>query len=235
MSLLLKNSVSRCHFHSLNMRASFSLASNRKDLIPYKPLSNRLVRLDLLVQNRNNVKARFLNVIPNSKSYGASDLNLRKLGSRHRCFCSSTNTKTTDNEPSLLNEKNEERKVESVIESKHTLSDDDVGSSRINIPTMLTLARIAAIPVLISGWFWPSSLSAPLVTGIFIIASFTDWLDGYLARKLNQQSAFGAFLDPVADKLMVATVLILLGTQPIAGGVLAGNDWLFSVCSLAII
>lgn len=54
----------------------------------------------------------------------------------------------------------------------------------------------------------------------------TDYLDGYLARKLNASSAFGAFLDPVADKLMVCAVLILLSTAPIAAGPLAGNAWI---------
>ncbi|GAX77725.1 hypothetical protein CEUSTIGMA_g5168.t1 [Chlamydomonas eustigma] len=106
---------------------------------------------------------------------------------------------------------------------------------RVTIPTALTLTRVAAIPVLVTGWYWSSSWSTGLCTTVFIAAALTDWLDGYLARKLNQFSAFGAFLDPVADKLMVATVLILLSTQPIACGPLTGNHWLVPCATLAII
>lgn len=84
-----------------------------------------------------------------------------------------------------------------------------------NIPNILTLFRIAMIPVFIAIYYVPDatlSLHHKHVFGTFIfwLASITDWLDGYLARKLNQGSAFGAFLDPVADKLMVTAALILL-------------------------
>jgi CDP-diacylglycerol--glycerol-3-phosphate 3-phosphatidyltransferase len=83
------------------------------------------------------------------------------------------------------------------------------------LPTALTWARILLIPLFVGVFFLPDStlvmadknLTATLV---FIVAAVTDWLDGYLARTLNQTSAFGAFLDPVADKLMVAAALIML-------------------------
>ena len=79
-----------------------------------------------------------------------------------------------------------------------------------NIPNILTLSRIALIPVFIACYYWPY-LHAPLVSAaIFGLAAFTDWLDGYIARRLNLVSPFGAFLDPVADKLMVVTVLVVL-------------------------
>ena len=84
-----------------------------------------------------------------------------------------------------------------------------------NIPILLTWLRIILIPLLIAIYYVPDSwvvdvgrdLAAMLV---FIVASVTDWLDGYLARRWNETSAFGAFLDPVADKLVVAAALIML-------------------------
>ena len=96
-----------------------------------------------------------------------------------------------------------------------------------NIPTMLTWLRILLIPVFVGAFYWPENLhklsAMPshwvnvFATSVFAIAAITDWLDGYLARRLNQTSSFGAFLDPVADKLMVAAALIvLLGAQIIA-------------------
>jgi CDP-diacylglycerol--glycerol-3-phosphate 3-phosphatidyltransferase len=75
---------------------------------------------------------------------------------------------------------------------------------------ILTLLRIALIPVLVLFFYLPY-VWAPLVTAaVFILAAITDWLDGYLARRMGQMSEFGAFLDPVADKLMVATALVLM-------------------------
>ena len=84
-----------------------------------------------------------------------------------------------------------------------------------NIPNSLTWLRILLIPVFVSVFYLSSATLGPhmknmVSTGIFLLAAATDWLDGYLARKLDQGSAFGAFLDPVADKLMVAAALIVL-------------------------
>jgi len=79
-----------------------------------------------------------------------------------------------------------------------------------NIPTILTLARILLLPVILLVFYIKEPWARPLCCAIFLIAAITDWLDGYLARKWNIESDFGAFLDPVADKLMVATVLILV-------------------------
>ncbi len=84
-----------------------------------------------------------------------------------------------------------------------------------NLPNTLTWLRIALIPLFVAifylpdGWV-PKHLLNVYATSIFALASITDWLDGYLARRLNQTSAFGAFLDPVADKLMVAAALLVL-------------------------
>ncbi len=80
----------------------------------------------------------------------------------------------------------------------------------MTIPTILTLLRIALIPVFILVFYLPVSWAGAATAGIFAVAALTDWLDGFLARRMDQASAFGAFLDPVADKLMVAVALVLL-------------------------
>ena len=80
----------------------------------------------------------------------------------------------------------------------------------MNIPTLLTLLRIALIPVFVVVFYLPYEGMRAAAALIFGIAAITDWLDGYLARRLDQASALGAFLDPVADKLMVAMALVLL-------------------------
>lgn len=80
----------------------------------------------------------------------------------------------------------------------------------MNIPNMFTLFRIVLIPVLVAVFYLPYPWTGIAASAIFTVAAITDWVDGYLARKLNQSTPFGAFLDPVADKLMVAVALILL-------------------------
>ena len=79
-----------------------------------------------------------------------------------------------------------------------------------NIPNTLTLIRIALIPVIVVVFYLPFDWARPASAWIFAAASITDWFDGYLARRLEQQSALGAFLDPVADKLVVAVSLVML-------------------------
>ena len=80
----------------------------------------------------------------------------------------------------------------------------------MNIPNILTLIRVALIPIFILLFYMPFHWSYLAAAVVFTLASITDWLDGYLARKLDQTSRFGAFLDPVADKLMVTTALVLV-------------------------
>jgi CDP-diacylglycerol---glycerol-3-phosphate 3-phosphatidyltransferase len=97
----------------------------------------------------------------------------------------------------------------------------------INIATILTLIRIALIPVLVLVFFSDMRHHYHIAAFIFVAAALTDWLDGYLARKYNLESAFGAFLDPVADKLMVSTVLILIvQADP--------KPWLAAICAVII-
>ena len=79
-----------------------------------------------------------------------------------------------------------------------------------SIPNLLTFSRIVMIPVFVALFYIPGSWSNHLAAVVFLAAALTDWLDGYLARRMGLVSALGAFLDPVADKLMVATALVLL-------------------------
>ncbi len=101
---------------------------------------------------------------------------------------------------------------------------------QFNIPTTLTLLRIALIPLLTVVFYLPWHYSNLACTLIFMLAGFTDWLDGYLARKWQQETPFGAFLDPVADKLMVAIILVLIVQQQatpglaIAAAVIIGRE-----------
>ena len=101
---------------------------------------------------------------------------------------------------------------------------------QFNIPTNLTLLRIALIPLLTVVFYLPWHYSNLACTVIFVLAGFTDWLDGYLARKMQLETPFGAFLDPVADKLMVAIVLVLIVQQQatptlaIAAAIIIGRE-----------
>ena len=83
-----------------------------------------------------------------------------------------------------------------------------------NTPNLLTLLRIVLIPLFVMAYYIPAHWANELAASLFILAGVTDWLDGYLARRLNQFSAFGAFLDPVADKLMIAAALVMLVSDP---------------------
>ena len=86
------------------------------------------------------------------------------------------------------------------------------GPMFLTLPTLLTWARIVAIPLLVGVYYLPlDAATRNLVASVmFVVFALTDWLDGWLARKLNQTSAFGAFLDPVADKFLVCAALLVL-------------------------
>lgn len=121
------------------------------------------------------------------------------------------------------------------LASNNTANTSDEMGSIFNLPNNLTIARIVMIPLFVAIAYWPPAMGIGqpaisdnvianigmykfsdsllrhfLLTFVFILAAITDWLDGYFARKLNMTSAFGRFLDPVADKLMVAAALIIL-------------------------
>ncbi len=80
----------------------------------------------------------------------------------------------------------------------------------LGLPNWLTLLRVALIPVLVLVFILPFDWTRPVSALVFLVAATTDWLDGYLARRLDQSSRLGAFLDPVADKLLVASALVLI-------------------------
>ncbi|KGN50484.1 CDP-diacylglycerol--glycerol-3-phosphate 3-phosphatidyltransferase 2 [Cucumis sativus] len=108
-------------------------------------------------------------------------------------------------------------------------------SKLLTLPTILTLARVVAVPIFVCTFYVDNWWGTTATTSIFIAAAVTDWLDGYIARKMRLGSAFGAFLDPVADKLMVAATLILLCTQPLEVSVFGHIPWLLTLPSIAII
>ena len=97
----------------------------------------------------------------------------------------------------------------------------------INLPTLLTLARIVAIPLLVVVFYLPAWWSGPAAAVIFALAALTDVFDGYLARRTRQTTRFGAFLDPVADKLIVVAALALIIEQ--------NGSWFVTVPALVII
>jgi CDP-diacylglycerol--glycerol-3-phosphate 3-phosphatidyltransferase len=100
----------------------------------------------------------------------------------------------------------------------------------LTVPTLLTWARIVAIPVIVGVFQLPfgTAHNNLIATALFIVFALTDWLDGYLARRLNQTSSFGAFLDPVADKFLVCASLIILlhlhRIQPLVALVIIGRE-----------
>ncbi|RRT49107.1 hypothetical protein B296_00035944 [Ensete ventricosum] len=105
----------------------------------------------------------------------------------------------------------------------------------LTLPTVLTIGRVAAVPLLVSTFYMDGWWATTATTGIFLLAAITDWLDGYIARKMRLGTAFGAFLDPVADKLMVSATLVLLCTKPLKCAVFGDVPWLLAAPSITII
>lgn len=131
----------------------------------------------------------------------------------------------------------EERENSASSSSNHSTVPDMAkkSSKLLTLPTLLTLARVAAVPIFIATYYANNWWGTTATTSIFVAAAITDWLDGYLARKMDLGSAFGAFLDPVADKLMVAATLILLCSRPPQTAFLGRLQWLFPIPAIAII
>ncbi len=96
-----------------------------------------------------------------------------------------------------------------------------------NIPNILSLTRVVCIPFLILFFYIQHPLSYLITTFLFIFASITDWIDGWMARQYSLQSKFGTFIDPVADKLVVIAIIILLAVEL--------QDIIFTICSIAIV
>ncbi|WOK96659.1 hypothetical protein Cni_G05366 [Canna indica] len=105
----------------------------------------------------------------------------------------------------------------------------------LTLPTVLTIGRVVAVPILVSTFYMDGRWGTTATTIIFLLAAITDWLDGYIARKMRLGTAFGAFLDPVADKLMVAATLVLLCTKHQECAVFGNVPWLLTAPSIAII
>ncbi|CAA6669341.1 unnamed protein product [Spirodela intermedia] len=114
----------------------------------------------------------------------------------------------------------------------------------LTIPTVLTLGRVAAVPLLIMTFYMDGRWATTATTSIFIAAAITDWLDGYIARRMRLGTAFGAFLDPVADKLTYYPLLIvayggcclvLLCTKPLEIALFGQAPWLLTLPSIAIV
>ncbi|XP_077217290.1 CDP-diacylglycerol--glycerol-3-phosphate 3-phosphatidyltransferase 2-like [Tasmannia lanceolata] len=134
-----------------------------------------------------------------------------------------------------------ERVADMGFEKKNNKEEDRVEDFQyqsyklLTLPTILTLGRVAAVPLLICTFYMNGPWATTATTSIFIAAAITDWLDGYIARKMWLGTAFGAFLDPVADKLMVAATLVLLCTRPLEIAGFGQVPWLLTVPSIAII
>ncbi|VVB02690.1 unnamed protein product [Arabis nemorensis] len=183
-------------------------------------------------------------------SHTALGFRIQRCSHRLSCFSSSSSEKRGGSPPSsirssLVSGMGQDHAVTANRNSFNGQSQLDGGedsspppqssSKLLTLPTVLTLGRVAAVPLLVATFYADGLWGTTATTGIFIAAAITDWLDGYIARKMRLGSAFGAFLDPVADKLMVAATLILLCTKPIDVAVLGPVPWLLTIPSIAII
>ena len=105
---------------------------------------------------------------------------------------------------------------------------------KLNLPLMLTFGRVAAIPAVLALFYVPWEYARQVATVLFALAGFTDIFDGWLARRWNQTSKFGAFLDPVADKLLVAVCLVMLLRDHIHSGHGGPGGWLAVMVAIII-
>ncbi|OAY62734.1 CDP-diacylglycerol--glycerol-3-phosphate 3-phosphatidyltransferase 1, chloroplastic [Ananas comosus] len=136
---------------------------------------------------------------------------------------------------SLLNPSQNHGRGEDQINGNSCCRDQESPPRLLTIPTVLTIGRVAAVPLLASTFYMEGRWATTATTSIFLAAAVTDWLDGYIARKMRLGTAFGAFLDPVADKLMVAATLVLLCNKPLEAAIFGEFQWLLTIPSIAII
>lgn len=106
---------------------------------------------------------------------------------------------------------------------------------KMTLPTLLTLMRIALVPVLVVLFYLPYTWSNIASVAVFILAAVTDWADGYLARRIGQLTRFGEFLDPVADKIMVATALIVLVQHQGMRDIASAREIAFAIAAAVIV
>ncbi|KAL3732131.1 hypothetical protein ACJRO7_028899 [Eucalyptus globulus] len=174
-------------------------------------------------------------------SNGVGPYLVRRAGDGRKCVSSSSSSgleggksegllRDDDGKSSSQSESGNHRPPAPPVQNQEEKADQ-----LLTLPTILTLARVAAVPLLVSTFYVDTRWGTTATTGIFIAAAITDWLDGYLARKMGSGSAFGAFLDPVADKLMVAAILILLCSRPLEISVFGQLPWLITAPAIAII
>jgi cardiolipin synthase len=109
-------------------------------------------------------------------------------------------------------------KPRNMVQSSEHVAQTPSRVSPVSVPNLLTYARIIAVPAVVASFYIPGSAGPITALSIFVLAAITDFFDGYLARALHQQSALGRMLDPIADKLLVAAVLLVLVAEGTIGG-----------------
>ncbi|KAI3905872.1 hypothetical protein MKW92_028174 [Papaver armeniacum] len=198
--------------------------------------SSSIVRKRILgvrtLMDMERIRSKGSMSIIDKKEDGMSFGLIRGLGKNWRSYGKNSLSSETNGFVSEMVSKKDEKENK---EKEEERNQEEQTEKLLTLPTILTIGRVAAVPLLISTSYMTSSWAATATTSIFVVAAITDWLDGYLARKMRLGTAFGAFLDPVADKLMVAATLVLLCTRPLEVAAFVQVPWLLPVPAIAII